>query len=49
MECPVHMVDEVKKLLGVLRLNIFPVSDRSRFYAMTSILKEHGKNTNRGK
>ena len=49
MECPVRTVDEVKKLLGVLRLNIFPVSDHSRFYAMTSILKEHGKNTNRGK
>ena len=49
MEGPVRMVDEFGNLLGVLRLNIFPVSDHSRFYAMTSILEEHGKNTNRGK
>ena len=49
MEGPVRMVDEFGNLLGVLRLNVFLVSDHSRFYAMTSILEEHGKNTNRGK
>ena len=49
MEGPVRMVDEFGNLLGVLRLNVFPVSDHSRFYTMTSILDEHGKNTNIGK
>ena len=37
MEGPVRMVDGFGNLLGVLRLNVFPVSDHSRFYAMTSI------------
>ena len=49
MEGPVRMVDEFGNLLGILRLNVFPVSDYSRFYAMTSILEEHGKSTNRCK
>ena len=43
------MVDGFENLLGVLRLNVFPVSDHLRFYAMASILEEHGKSTNRGK
>ena len=43
------MVDGFRNLLGVLRLNVFPVSDHSRFYAMASILEEHRENTNRDK
>ena len=49
MQGPVRMVDGFRNLLGVLRLNVFPVCDHSRFYAMASILEEHGKSTNRGK
>ena len=49
MKNPVRMVDGFRNLLGVLRLNVFPVSDHSRFYAITSILKDYTKNTNRGK
>ena len=43
MEGPVRMVDGFGNLLGVLRLNVFPISDHSRFYAMASILEEHEK------
>ena len=43
MEGPVRMVDGFENLLGVLRLNVFPISDHSRFYAIASILEEHEK------
>ena len=49
MKGPVRMVDGFGNLLGVLRLNVFPVSDHLRFYVMVFILEEHGKSTNRGK
>ena len=49
IEGPVRMVDGFGNLLGWLKLNVFPVSEHSRFFAMASILEEHGKNINRGK
>ena len=49
MKGPVRMVDGFRNLLGVLRLNVFSVSNHLRFYAMASVLEEHGKSTNRGK
>jgi hypothetical protein len=49
IEGPVCMVDGFGNSVGILRLNVFPVFDLSRFYAMASILEEHGKETKRGK
>ena len=49
IEGPVCMVDGSGNLVEILKLNVFPIFDLSRFYAMASILEEHGKETKRGK
>ena len=43
------MVDGFGNLVGILRLNVFPISDLSRFYAIAFIFEELRKETKRGK